>query len=383
MYTDFIYRWIGLTGLWWLLVAGGYALFDYLYNTVMCWLTGGLAGMRLKPLEGAPSGTWRQRLGATLGQKAAAFKSGGASQWLEFRKDPISITWPLTILAIPTLLYGLTHTVVDSTVLGTSQAGIDLANYRIPFFTKVDDRIPFILIGIAFLTSVSTFIRYRYQRSQATFFSKSAGFNFSRAMLFDLPLAFMVLSIILVWLDYSTALFWTLSDDQIIYNPLNKDLMYGLEAVYRSVIGLSFALIVLSLLPSVMIIREKEEKYSWMYKAGIYAGIFAVLLLVASLAYRFDQRLGTIKQETLQAELSDIRLDWEGLDAEQLNGLAARLQYVQYLMALPGHFEFPSWLQFIFSARSTLFVFELLLLVSPAVRERPWMKMIRDTLRAG
>lgn len=363
MFPEPLFDLLNLSGVGWVFIATSYAIFDYIFNFFMCWLTGGIQQIRLLPKltytrkKNSVDRKIRQKL------VSVAFKAGSHQRVNEFRNDPSSWYWPITILAIPIAFYGFTKSSIFATVNLLDTAGIQLINYRIAPFTFFSNQIQYILIFVAFVNISYSFYRYQYARTASTWFSKSVVFHILRIILFDALLSYLIFNILLVYFDFFSSLYFALLDPNIVYNALHPDLMYGLRPAYNELLLLISLMAILSFLPTIMLIREKKEKYKWIYYLLFVAGLLiAVLFISITLIYQFHIRLDSIHQQSLETiiQQTDISLNAIGVNANLLLKESLGLQYYWLLKEFPNGFILPSWLQYILSFRIILLVLELL-----------------------
>jgi hypothetical protein len=368
MYDDFFYQVLGITGFVWIAAGLLYAGADYAYNTLMCALIGGIGRLRSLHLGALPAGGQPLQIRWVILRSSFRdvwneFWIGAAERHTAFRSDKLSWSWPLTVLFLPTALYGLSRFIVTGAQETLIQAGISLAAHRLPVFFLANDRLQYLIWVAALAFSLDTFYRYARQRKDRTFFSDSTIFNLSRALLFDLFVAYMVMNVVLVWLDFSTAVFSLLRDSQLSYPILHPDMMYGLAAVHKAVLFQAVALLLLSFLPTVMLLREQQQVYSWIYRALFSTSLIIAVLLIASLIWQFDQRLEEIQAGQLAEVQAQLYLDKyavaTGISASDAAEIAANLSYYQVVMTLPGSFPTPGWFDSLFSIRILLLLFEL------------------------
>lgn len=355
----------------WFLLAMVYAGADYSFNLIMCRLFGGITNTKNCFQE---MNSKRAILTTQFWRSVKdSFAIGGRELTKEFRADKLSWSWPITVLAIPTVLFGLSRQIVQKSILSLDNIGVDVAHYSLIPNLPV---IQYVLWFLAFFLSMSTFYRYQRQRSKLTWFARFWPFSLLRTLFFDFPLAYMILSTIFLWLEFSGTIYRLLADNTIHYIPLHPDLMYGLKATYTTVLGMGVFLTILSFLPTVMLIRERGENYSKMYYLLLYSGIATLFLLLGALVFRFDQRLDTIQTSALNAAQSALFSGANESDAKT----AVQLQYFSIIAGLPGHFPIPSWLNLLLSARSIAFLFELARIASPATMQSVTIKMLERLL---
>jgi len=300
---------------------------------------------------------------------------GGNKLTREFLSDKLSWVWPITILAVPTILFGFSIITIESTNTSLRKMTFNSFGYSNLFF---QENIQCFLWGIAFFLSAGTFYRYQRQRSKTTWFSKHWVFNLLRTMLFNFPLSYMILTTILVWIEFSLSLHQFLSDNNVYYSFLHPDMLYGLKTVYKTVLSMGGALTALSFLPTIMLIREKQEKYSKMYFFLVYSGIIALFIMFGLLVFRFDQRLGNIKESALNATQKQMTTDKADGDFQKV---ITDLQYYQIASSLPSGFPIPPWANTLLSVRSIVLVFEIIKLSSREFTKEALIKFLQHLIK--
>lgn len=378
MHLDFFYNLFKHQN--WLVLGLAYALFDYIYNVVMCYLTGGLSSLQHTQGIGICR-IFSKNYAEKFHRIAQEFRKGAQKKYKQFLQDPISISWPLTVLFIPTILYGITHQVITHTLSSSFDGGIDIIRYRTLLFSNNSTNLQYYVWGIIIFSTLPTFFRYRYGRNTKVFFSESIFFNFSRLLLFNIPIGYMVSSVVIMWIDFSIAIYKLLLDTKQEYVILHPDSMYGLKPIYDTVILMGFGLIIISLLPSVLLIREKGQNYRWMYYLGMYGGLLTVIVLVGILIYQFDLRLGVIKQSAL-AQVVPIDYCFDCL--KNIDNINTQLKFLYYelILTLPGSFPIPFWFEYVIGARSLFLVYELFIFTSPK-SNRSFRETMVEILKGG
>lgn len=321
----------------WCLIASLYAIFDYVFNLFMCMITGGFEGLRNKKRTRKP--------------KRMVFFESGVERVNEFRSDILSWLWPITVLAMPIALYGITRYVITNTTNSLISIGINLDKYQIlPYSYNIQ-----ILIWLAVVSaSLTTIYRYRYQRSKPTFFSRSTIYSSIRVILFNIPIGYATLNIILTTVSFMVMFYRVLSDNSLSYNIFHPDQMYGFKISYNTIIGISFILLIISFLPTVILLREKNETYNKIYKLGIYSGIVLTFVSMGTLIYQFGERLESIQNVALQVDLLN-QLNVNKNDIQTLTYLT----YYSIVSSFPSRFPVPIWLSSLVSFRALVLGYEL------------------------
>lgn len=396
MYPDLLYDTIGLPGGMWIWIGILYALFDYIFNTIMCRLTGGTQRVQrcLGIIRSISKASLQKRTRVRKRKLRAQsitnlftllrkqFSIGSQSRLTEFHKDPLSWSWPAIVLLIPIAIYGISRGAIQESMSSLINASIIVTNYQLPWMISMGSYVQVIVWLLSLIISISSFYRYDQQRSKPTWFSKSKTFHLLRILLFDLILAYAVINTLILWLDYAITLYRILSDTTVSYNILYPDQMYGLEPAYKLILGLGFSLILFSLLPIVMILREKTERYSKIYSLLLYGGLVSAAVLISILVYKFDQRLHFIQQTALTEVVQSGNLTITGiLHSSNLLSMLARMNYYSIIRDLPGAFPVPPWFQYLFSARLLLLAYEIYLLLSPQAETRTVKETIRRIIQ--
>jgi len=389
MAEDRFFDLIGVSGIAWLGVAFGYAAFDYLYNLVMCSLTGGYqyCSRLVRSLKRRIIASdyryviqSRHRLARSF---ARQYKHGAVARVHEFRSDPLSWSWPITVLALTTVLYGLTRSYIGNVVNDLAINNIYLLDYRPAVMVAANASIQYLMWIMAIGISISSFYRYYKARSVPTWFSRSNMYSMSRCLIFNTPLTYMTFQVIFLWLAFSVTLYNLLSDDWLVYEPLAPDMLYGLKPAYDAILILSVFIIVFSSFSIVILWRERRQKYSWNYQLILLGGILSVLLITGFLVYHFDQRLGNIKENALSTLFKQSPAlgisNFVNTNLARESSLV-RLQAYYIIMQLPGGFPIPSWFSYIFSIRAILLLYEAYALLSVESNKQSFAELAREII---
>ncbi|HSL44512.1 MAG TPA: hypothetical protein VK897_13835 [Anaerolineales bacterium] len=377
MYTDAIYELLKTSTFGWIIFAFAFAAFFYAFNSFASWLFGGIANIQFHKLRSSKGINTLRGKRIFLISLVKQYNTGANERLQEFRSDRLSWLWPLTVLAIPTALYGLSHLVIEDAILSLSEIGIDIQAYQV---VPLSQYIQLILWPLSLYYGLRTFYRYQYERSTKNWFSKSALHNFLQSIVINTPLAYFILSLVVLWLHFSLSLYFLLSDDSVRYPILHPDLMYGLGKVYHTIIILIISIAVGSFLPTITLLREKGEKYKNNYYAFIYSGLVLLFVAIVSLVFRFDSRIAFIQQgalESVSGSLNTINLLDVGDYAAQAT---AYIYYFDLIKALPNDFPIPDWVNLIISVRSITLVYEIVKLVSPGTIEQSFFTKLLGSI---
>jgi hypothetical protein len=370
MYPDYFYSTFNF-GIPWIWISFIYAILDYLYNLAMCSLLGGM--LQIKDSYK----TYKFHLNEILHRKFYTrviknYRVGSHKLTKDFLADKLSWYWPISVLAIPTAIYGISRNLITNGVLSLEKIGVSFQSYIV--FPN-NGFVQFFLWALAIALGMRTFYRYQKERSKTTWFSKIWIFSFSRTLLFNIPLAYMVLNIIYIWIQYSFSLSTFLSSNEIIYPLFHSDLMYGLKTSYNTVVTMGLSLTLLSFLPTIMLVREKEQKYSKMYIILIYCGIFAMFVLLGILISQFNQKLGQIQESALS--FLQAKINFHSVSNIET---IANLEYYSLISKLPGKFPIPAWFNILLSARTVALFFEVVRITSPAIFEANAIRILQKIL---
>ena len=348
MYPDIVFKFIQTTPAGWIGIGFLFAMFDYTFNIIMCFIIGGIQNIRKNTKKNS------------LKQRQKTFVLGGREWIKEFRSDSLSWFWPLTILGMPIALYGITRIVVGEALTSLSDISTTVTHYYLFSSAEYFQFLPWL---ISVLVSLTTIYRYRKQRSKPTFFSKSQFFTVIRVILFNIPIGFAVISIILFLISFSISLYRFLLDPEIIYNTFNPDQLYGLKKAYDTAVFMGVILIIISFLPTVMLIRESKEKYNSLYKLGTYIGILSSFIIFSILIFQFNFRIGEIKDAAYHVSLLS-SINSYSLNQNGRVDLFAALLYFNTVKDLPGSFPVPLWLGSIASIRTIILGYELSIIIT-------------------
>lgn len=380
MYPDWLHEAIGIKNyLGWILLAYSYATFDIIYNWTMCFLVGGsqrIIRFYKKLCRVFPSTKKSKK--KTLKDKfdtlmlntpkyLRIFKKGSVLRLAEYREDILWWLWPVTTLAFPLAIYGISRNLIENNIKTLRDLGINTEHY----FVFDQNYVQFLILGIAISIGISTFFRYRHNRSERTWFSKSVFFHLSRIILFDIPLAYAIINTILLWLSFLLPIYKILLNHSFTYSPLQPDLMYGLSSIHSIVVGMGAVLIAFSFLPTVMLIREKNEKYNRMYYILWYGGLLIATILFGVLMILFSNTLTSIQKNALAILSQQIgELNQLGNTPENTQKLLSAYLWTN-VSSLPTEFTFPTWIKSIFNIRLIVLIYEILKLITPPTKFKP------------
>lgn len=360
MFPDWIYSAIPTTVWGWIALGLAWALVCIVLNYYLVKVAGGVGA-----LKQFFAGEKNLKKIATLvkSQKETAletFRAGAAEFSRIYRRDPLRIIWPFTVLMLPIIIAGVTHNQIHASVAQLEANGLMISSYRQPIFYLNQTNIPLFILIIAAAQEVSHYIRYQHLRfkknHQKPALMQYKWLHVTNIILFNLMIGYSVIYAILTFLDFGSALYFMLADDGITYLALHPDQMYGLQPAHQSVLLMIFMFTAMSLLPVTILIREK--KHRWIYFAGLYIGIASVVIVNLILILKFDSRLGQIQSAALQSTLTNF-LPSSG----DINQLLSLLQY-QLLTEMPGGFPIPDWMKFILGFRTLFIGYEFLVLFS-------------------
>ena len=362
MYNDFFYYITNKYLVDWFLFGFFLAVIDIVFNNIMCFFTGGLQGIKnLKNIlskNDINSKTLLKKL------KYSWFRLKGKNRVKEYWSDPIAVIYSFTILLLPTWFYGLSHKIINNKVHELNLAGIYLFKNRAPVFSLNQFRIQYFILAISIIIVVSTIFRYQ-MRSKKTWFSESLGFHIFRSVTFDIFQSYIIINIIVMWFDFFLSFFRVLENENMKYQILFPDQFYGLKPAYDLLILVDVVLVILSLLPIIMLFREKQQKYSWIYYCLIYGGLLSILILNIILVNKFNYRIEMIQYNEYYKINDNIDLTFENiLDSNNYNNVNPVLQYILIINELPDSISFPQWFEYLLSLRLLLFLYELFILIN-------------------
>lgn len=376
MHEDALFLAVGGTIATWALIAIGYALVNYAFDTIGCWLSGGVEALQ----SNVTRTNWRSWRLTFFSQSAwQAFVSGGRSRWVEFRSDTLSWLWPITILAIPTFVYGLSHHMLSSRIADLERVNLSVADYRWPLFSNNSHGIQYFVLAVAIAGISISFWQYHHRPGEEpTWFAKSKPFHIGRVLFFDMVLAYMVLTTVVVWTDFMSATYRALGDDGIGYQIFASDLMYGLRPAYDMLIVFCTVLLLFSLLPLIMLVRERGKRFEKLYTILMYASVVAVVIVAAVFISRFHSRLGWIQATALEQLVNEYGFHFRSLSSFELTPQV--MHYYDIVSRLPGGIPVPRWLEFFITARVVVIPYEVYLLLTEENEPRTPREIFRRVL---
>jgi hypothetical protein len=292
------------------------------------------------------------------------------------KNDSLLLIWPLFILAPATAFFfytGQTGAILEAHLFSLNRTDVFILSKQ-----KQSLLLGIIVLAAIILTGISY---WRYERmdrekphGKRRFFTRNVYFHAFRAFLFDLPLTFMIIVAGVRVIEQSLIIRRLLTSLPIPDSFLfPADSMYGYRWVYDIILHYSILGVLLSFLPVVMLIREKNTHYSFGYKMVVFILEIVVIVLSFSLARDFHLTLQSIHYHFLYHLSADIITDTNILrhltDSEIIRQ-ALYLDLRNQLLTLPKGFPLPSWLQSILGLRFLTWIIEIYPLIPEKMRHR-------------
>jgi len=182
-------------------------------------------------------------------------------------------------------------------------------------------------------------------------------------------------------IDSTTALnraFLQLPQALDVWHP---DRLYGLDPAYKLLLGQFTVALAISFLPLVILRREANQPYAWMYKTLILAGVMATIVLASVTLWNFNHALERVRLAGITAtvdELHSIPLR-PTTQFDATHQICVLLEY-QNIVALPKSLPIPGWLAFLATSRTLLIAVELYSLLQPVLKTPAVPKLVRKWL---
>ena len=339
----------------WYLIPLLWALLDYIFNIVMCFITGGIQNLLIV----------RKRRSKDFSR---LFLQGARERLLEFRLDKLSWLWPLTILAFSIFFYYFSIQYLTRLYSEIGHKIAPLEIYTPKIVKEYRQSIQNFVILLSYIIALSTFFRYSKQRSDPTWFSRSKIFHLLRVLIFNANIAYSILWGFILWGVYFYSVYLLLVDEQITYNFIAPDLMYGLQPIYQSLIYYFFISLLLSFLPFIMVIREEGQKYEGVYYWLISTGLLIVLGSSIYLLIVLHLRIKSIFQDLLTLLSSFYEIEPSAQFSQDY--LRKSIILSALLKDVPRNLPLPQWIYYFAGVRSLILLYELLSFVE-TTNKRP------------
>ena len=287
------------------------------------------------------------------------------------RSDPLLLIWPIFILAPVTAMF-----------LYTSQVSFLIIRHVNKNNFVLKGRIQFAVIFIAIFISVTNaaISYFRYMKLDQgksdldrRFFTRSQHFYMLRILLFDFPLAFMTILTIIRILEQSIVIHRFLNNiiptSNFMFPP---DGMYGYRWIYEIILNYFILGVLLSFLPAIMLVREKNTVYSRVYKTGVIILELAIIFISSLLAFDFHIAIQTIHSHSLYQISAFITSDVNVLQNDSSAELLRQIVYLNLydkISQLPNGFPIPRWLQSILGLRIVTYFIEIYPILPKKARE--------------
>lgn len=284
------------------------------------------------------------------------FSYGGKRRVKIFLSDSLSILWPFFVLGpIAGAYLYITESNVE-TIVHLQKMKVNYANYSISLQQNTH---LFIIVAILSLgLAISTRMRYEKYRPDI-WFSNPKTFGRVRTILFDFPMAYMGIMAIIKLVYQWIVLRNFLSSSWLPVLPFHVDGLYGINWVYKRIIGQIVLALIVSISPLVMIIREGKQKYSWIYKTLFSLGIASITIATFLLARALDQKISSIYTHfvsTYIASLQEVQASAHDTNTTHLLQQILLTEQMTEATTLPNKLNIPPWLASLISIRIAIFL---------------------------
>ena len=341
MYTDHLFLYLQEKP--WLLFLIIYALSDYFVNIISSIIVGGLDALRYTRCKSA-----------TVKGKILYFCMEGCFRLLSYFRDKVALLWPWAVLFTSFFVYYKSKVIIYNYSDKIAHVLVDFYSFRLLWLRNSDAYIEYVIAFFALGIAFSTFYRYQKQRQEQLWLNRG-GFrtvHFVRVILFDFPIAFVVISTIFSWVDFWSALYAALYRSRIYYNIFHPDLMYGLRPVYQALLNFAIFLLIFSLLPLFMLLREKRQSYHKVYYVLFLLGIVSVYIVSQVMLIQLNRRVEEIYSQIITAVIQ-----------EQDSLSVPFYQRIETFGVISNLFlrevKLPNWLQIFFIFRIIIFALEV------------------------
>ena len=346
MAADSLRSWLQYLPMPWWLFGVAYAAFDVLVNVLLCALFGGRARLR------------------------------------QYASDPIGILWSFLVPGPIALIYVANWTALAAAITVLADNGIDMLMYRLPVLRYTGNWVQWLALALAVANATISFRRYRFQRTDRTWFTSPWIFHVVRTCLFDIPLGYMMIMTLITFIDSTVAFnsaFLQHSQTLDIWHP---DGLYGLDPAHKLLLGQFTVVLAISFLPLVILSREADQQYARMYKALVLAGVLATIVLGGVTLWSFNH---AVKQARLAAitsvvdELHNLPTQ-PGTVFEAQCQIGTLLKY-QNTVDLLESVPIPGWLALLGTSRMLLIAVELYSLLQPVLKMPSVPTFVRKLLK--
>ena len=215
-----------------------------------------------------------------------------------------------------------------------------------------------------------TFIYYGWIREgKKIWFAKSPFHNLTQSIIINIPLSYMSISVAVIWVGFTLTLIQMLIDDSIVYPVLYPDLMYGLQDACDIFIRTSTILLLISFLPTILLLREKQKKFNKIYYISFLFSILFIILTYIVL-YLFDVRFENIQTNAIRMIIKILPINLDMIEKGiNLPKLTASLQYYYVMMNLPNGIP-NSFFSSLLSIKTIAIFIEIIFLLFPNLKKK-------------
>jgi len=146
------------------------------------------------------------------------------------------------------------------------------------------------------------------------------------------------------------------------------DGLYGLKPAYELLLGQFGVGLLASFLPALMLLREAEQPYSRMYRAGVLIGIATVIAIASIVLYNFSSAIERVSLSAIAMTVDNLRTPQPQLTKllQEMCRTNLLIEY-QIVASLPSSLPIPGWLKALGTSRILLLAIEFYSLLQPAL----------------
>jgi hypothetical protein len=275
----------------------------------------------------------------------------------EFFKDPLSILWPFLVLGPIAGGYLSVNQTNNNIQINLNKLGLNYESYSIGF--QNEQNIFWVTIVIALIIAISTRVRYEKFKPNI-WFSKPKFFGRFRTILFDLPMAYMAIMTLIMLIDQWAVIYNFLSSTWLPGSPFHIDGLYGINWVYKRVMGQIIIALLISLGPLIMMTREGKQKYSWLYKILFIVGVIIIAIATFILANKLNEKINFIFLHFFSIYIDSTPIFPSPYQNQDIGYLLQQIilgAQIDRLLTLPKKLVIPPWIESLLGIRILVFFF--------------------------
>lgn len=298
---------------------------------------------------------------------------GGVKSVKEYFKDPLGVFfWPFFVLTPIVISYFSISELGEIISRELDILGLKYSSFSLGL--EKNKYIFWLFLSLGLIESIESVIRYKKSRSDL-WLSKPKYLQPISTILYNFPLGTMALIISIRIIDQWVVLHNFMNSGWSANSVYHSDGMYGLRWLYSILLSQIIIAVIASFSSLLILLREGQQKYSWIYKTVFVITIASSCVALYILIIDLNSLLASINIyyfEQYFLELNQIQLLSNNLSSEEIFRKMLILQEINAISNLPQKMPIPSWVSGILGLRLIVFIPEIYAILAKSLG---WRKL--------